>query len=424
MKRTIGLYEGVALYVVAVLGSGVLFLSGVTATIAGPASLLSWLMVSFISLPLAYTFACLAREYPDAGGAATFVRRSFGYHCGNIIGWFYFVTAAVGQTVVSMTGAFYLNEAFHLSGHARTLVACMILIIAGVTNYYGVKISGKVALGISSCLLLLLILAIFLSIPFINWNRFTPFVTEGWYSVGTAITLVFWAFFGWEAICNLANHFKNPKGEIVKSTFISVLMISMLFISLSVVTIGTGTYGNVESDLSPISVMLGERLGIGAKLITGCLALLICIGTSNAFVASLGQLGYALSRDGAFPKKLSVLQGSSQIPRRMIVFVVSFAIAGVITTELLSMTFKEILFIPTSLGIVVYIFSMAAGVKLFTKKQLPWWCSLLSLILCILVLPFFEFYIFVPVIVMFAYFMYMLLQNRMEKGDAKRERIR
>ncbi len=54
-------------------------------------------MGSFISLPLAYTFACLVREYSEAGDAAKFVRRPFGYHFGNIIGWFYFVTAAVGQ---------------------------------------------------------------------------------------------------------------------------------------------------------------------------------------------------------------------------------------------------------------------------------------------------------------------------------------
>lgn len=33
-KRTIGLYEGVALYVAAILGSGVLFLSGIAASIA------------------------------------------------------------------------------------------------------------------------------------------------------------------------------------------------------------------------------------------------------------------------------------------------------------------------------------------------------------------------------------------------------
>ncbi|MGP4079982.1 APC family permease [Pseudalkalibacillus sp. R45] len=417
-KKTIGLYEAVALYVAAILGSGVLFLSGVTASIAGPASLLSWLIVIVISFPLAYSFACLAREFPDAGGAATFVRKSFGNHMGNIVGWFYFVTAAVGQTIVSLTGAFYISDAFGLSDLENTFIAILILLIAGISNYSGVEVSGKVALILSSCLLGLLLITVMVSLPKVQLVHFTPFVPNGWTSIGTAITAIFWAFFGWEAICNLANNFKKPEKDIVNSTLVSAIIIGVLFIALSIVTIGTATYGFVEGDLSPIGVIIGNELGMGAKVITAVLAFLICTGTSNAFVASLAQLGYSLGRDGAFPKKLSQLHSPTQIPRRMIIFVIFFATAGVITTSLLSMTFNDILFIPTSLGILVYILSMAAGIKILNKGSLPWICSFIALILCVLVLPFFKLYIFVPVIVIGLYIVYMVLQKQIlsQKG--------
>ena len=36
MGKSIGLYQGIALYIAATLGSGILFLSGVTASMAGP----------------------------------------------------------------------------------------------------------------------------------------------------------------------------------------------------------------------------------------------------------------------------------------------------------------------------------------------------------------------------------------------------
>lgn len=411
-KRSIGLYEGVALYIAAILGSGVLFLSGVTASIAGPASILSWSIVVMISFPLAYSFACLAREYPDAGGAATFVRRSFGDHLGNVVGWLYFVTAAVGQTVVSMSGAFYISLAFGLDDFERAGLAIIILLIAGIANYHGVVVSGKVALVISACLLFLLLFTVLVSLVHIEWGNFTPFVSNGWYSIGKAVTVIFWSFFGWEAICNLAHHFKKPEKNIVQSTIVSAVIISILFLALSFVTIGTGTYGNIDSNLSPIGVMMGETIGVGAQIVTAILALIICIGTSNAFVASLAQLGYSLGRDGAFPKKLAVLHGTKQIPRRMVIFVVAFAIVGVVTTEFYSMSFNDILFIPTSLGVFVYILSMAAGVKLFANRTFPWWCSLLSLILCILVLPFFQLYLTAPFIVIVLYAGYMTLQKK------------
>lgn len=193
-NKSIGLFQGIALYIAAILGSGVLFLSGVTASIAGPASIVSWIIVILISFPLSYSFACLARQYPDAGGAATFVRNSFGYHVGNLVGWFYFITAAVGQTIVSLTGAFYVSSAFGFSHVVTALIAIFILVIAGISNYYGVNVSGKVALILSSCLLVILLFAVIVALPSVRWGNFTPFVPNGWYPVGTAITVIFWVF--------------------------------------------------------------------------------------------------------------------------------------------------------------------------------------------------------------------------------------
>lgn len=407
MNKTIGLYQGIALYVTAILGSGVLFISGATASVAGPASLLAWSVVIVLSFPLAYSFACLSREYPDAGGTATFVRLSFGYHLGNMVGWFYFVCATVGQTIVSLTGAFYVINALNLSPVYTTLVAFIILLIGGLTNYYGLRVSGRVALFISFCLILLLLSAVILSLPRIEWTNFEPFSPFGWKAVGTAITMIFWSFFGWEAICSLSNEFKNPEKNIVKSTLISAVIIGIIFLALSFVTIGTGTYGTVESNLSPVGVMMEQSLGIGAKVITALLAFVICTGTVNAFVASISQLGYSLSRDGAFPRWFVKIDSTSNTPRRVVILAIIIAALGVLMTELFTVTFFDLLFIPTSLGLTVYILSMASGLKLFKKLTLPWMTSLIALILCVMMLPFFELYITVPIGVAILYLAYM-----------------
>ncbi|MFD2656556.1 APC family permease [Gracilibacillus thailandensis] len=416
-NKSIGLFQGIALYMAAILGSGVLFLSSVTAAIAGPASIVSWLIVILINFPLAYSFASLAQKYPDAGGAATFVRNSFGYHLGNIVGWFYFVTAAVGQTIVSLTGAFYISQAFGLSHFESTITAIFILVIAGIFNYYGVNVSSKVAVILSSLLLILLVSAVLVSFTRIQWENFTPFVPNGWFSVGSAITVIFWSFFGWEAICNLAERFKSPEKDMVKGAVVSAVIIGLLFLSLSVVTIGTATFGSQESNLSPIGVIMEDTLGIGAKAITAVLALIICTGTANAFVASLTQLGYSLSRDGAFPKFFSRLYGTTQIPRQMVLFVICFSITGVLVTNALSLTFDDILFIPTSLGILVYVLSMAAGVKLLKNYTPAWWASLISFILCMLVIPFFQLYVFVPLVIVILYMVYMISKTMKGESD-------
>ncbi|GAB3433288.1 amino acid permease [Flindersiella endophytica] len=79
--------QGAALYLGAVLGTGVVALPSMTARAAGPASLLAWLALVVLSVPLAATFAGLAARYPDAGGVATYVRRAFGTGAAAVTGW-------------------------------------------------------------------------------------------------------------------------------------------------------------------------------------------------------------------------------------------------------------------------------------------------------------------------------------------------
>lgn len=87
LKTSISVWQGIALYVGAVIGSGILILPGMTAGVAGANALFSWGGMIFLSIPLAYTFALLAREYPSAGGVSTFVEKAFGRYVGALIGW-------------------------------------------------------------------------------------------------------------------------------------------------------------------------------------------------------------------------------------------------------------------------------------------------------------------------------------------------
>lgn len=68
LKQTISVSQGVALYVGAVLGSGILILPGMTASIAGSNALVSWMIMVALSIPLACTFAFLSIEFPSSGG--------------------------------------------------------------------------------------------------------------------------------------------------------------------------------------------------------------------------------------------------------------------------------------------------------------------------------------------------------------------
>ena len=133
----------------AVIGAGVLILPGITAALAGPASVLAWAIVSLLGVPLALTFAALASRYPDAGGVATFTTRAFGAGWGAATGWFYFVASATAQVLVPLTGAYYAASPLDLGRSGTFILAGMVLGAAVASNYGGLRVSGRVQLVLS-----------------------------------------------------------------------------------------------------------------------------------------------------------------------------------------------------------------------------------------------------------------------------------
>jgi amino acid efflux transporter len=56
----------------------------------------------------------LRELFPGAGGIATYVGQAFGPTVGGATGWAYFVAGSVGQTIVPLTGGYYVAQALNL----------------------------------------------------------------------------------------------------------------------------------------------------------------------------------------------------------------------------------------------------------------------------------------------------------------------
>src|SRR6266511_2874217 len=104
--------QGTALYIGAVLGTGVISLPALAAQAAGPASLLAWAGLLLLSIPLATTFAALGARSPDGGGVSTYARRAFGSKAATLVGWcFYFAIPIGAPTAAGFAGAYVADSA-------------------------------------------------------------------------------------------------------------------------------------------------------------------------------------------------------------------------------------------------------------------------------------------------------------------------
>ena len=389
LVRTIGLPQAVALYAGAVFGAGVLLLPGLAASLAGPASILSWAFDTLLGALLAGAFAALSVAMPEPGGVATYTMRAFGGAAGAAVGWMYFTGAAIGQIIVPIAGAAYLAGPLGLDRAGEYAAALLILAAPVAANLRGLKVSGNLALGLTALVALLLAAAAFVSLPHQRLAAWTPFAPHGWAAVGQGAVLLFFAFSGWEAIAPLAAEFRRPRHDIPRATVLAVAIVSVLYLALAAATIGAHVYGNPRLDSVSVALLLSGGfsggLGASAGAIAAVIAVIICLGTINAFIAGAARLAYALARERAAPDWLGKLDAHST-PAPGVWLIGLFAGCGIVLTYFAHLSLDFWLALPNTLVLLTYILGMAAGARLLRGAGRA--LAIATLIMCLAALPF------------------------------------
>lgn len=419
LKPTISVYQGIALYVGAVLGSGILILPGMTGGIAGQYALIPWIVMVLLSVPLALTFALLSIDSPSSGGVSTFAGKAFGYNAGAVVGWFFFIAGSFGQIIVSLTGGTYIAYAFQLHPAIAHIIAGFLLLISIISNYFGLKTSGYMQLVIASLTFIILAITIITSLPLISLNQFKfSFNSVHYHSYMQCILLIFWSFFGWEAISSLAPEFKNPKKRnIILSTIGALFIVGILYIGVALSVIGTNSYSNGSDAVSKsinyasLTEVVSKSLGINGSWGTGFLAFIICLGTMNAFVASMSRLGYSLAKEGMAPSTLSVLNKKNKTPTHSLLLVGAIAAIGLLSSFLFQIDLEKLVIIPNSLGISTYIIGSAAGIKLI-KPYYGKFLAIISLTTCLIAYFYIGSYLFLPLAITIACLLFIHLKKK------------
>lgn len=383
--------NAVALYASSVLGSGVLVLPGLAAKIAGPGSIVAWIMLSLASYPFAYTFASLSARRPESGGVYAFAKESFGFQVSTAVGWLFALWVITGAPAVTLIAASYLGYAFPLNRAETFIIAFGIILAAYVINYRGIVVSNKVQLAIIGSTVALLLATIVSSIFSVRMQNFTPFLPHGPLAVGTAGALIFWSYLGYENTSNVAEEFENPEKDFHRSIILSVLLIGALYIAIAFVTIGTLAY-EAGGSVAPFAVILSNVLGKYGAEGTALLAVFIIFGTVNAYTTGMSRVFYALARQGGLPRTLDHINARTRVPDRVLMGLLGSIAAVLIIYYFSQADLETVLLVPSGAAILIYVIGSAAGVKIFaprngrvSKKMI---LPAISLAISLVVLPF------------------------------------
>lgn len=146
--KTIKLRNAIALYTSSVLGSGILVLPGITARIAGPSSLIAWVILSLASVPFALTFSRLSSSRPETGGVYAFAKSAFGPSSSTAISWLFLLWEMTGAPAVALVASSYVGYTLGLSTIEVFVIGFAVLCSAFFINLAGIVVSNKVQLSI------------------------------------------------------------------------------------------------------------------------------------------------------------------------------------------------------------------------------------------------------------------------------------
>jgi len=348
--------RAVTLYVGALLGPSVLLLPGLAAAIAGPASILAWLGLLAVSGLLAMVFSALGRRYPGRSGAAGFAGAAFGPRAERAVAACFLIGVVLGAPVVCLIGAGYVAQLVG-GGHLVTVaIAAGLLLVVVVLTLGGGQASSTVQLSLVGVLVVLIVVAVAGASGHARIDNWTPFAPHGWSAIGTASTVLMLSFVGWEAIAPMTARLRSPNRQLPRVIASAFVITSVVYLALAGATVGV--LGPAAGSATPVADLLRIGIGQAGALAAAVAAVALTLAATNAYLSGAAEMVAALSGPRAR------LGGPRVLPLGVAgVGVVLLALTGtgwVDTTQLVAL--------PTTMFLAVYVATTAAGVRLLTGR--------------------------------------------------------
>jgi APA family basic amino acid/polyamine antiporter len=332
LPRRLGVVDGAAILVGAVIGSGIFVVPSLIARrIPEPGLVLAiWLFAGLLVICGGLVLAELGAMLPHSGGLYVYVREAYGPFWGFLYGWTNLLVVIPGS-VAALTAAFllYLGYFVQLPLWAEKALGVAILVGLAAVNARGVQWGARVqnlftflkVAGLAGLVLLAVILR-----PGPEGalaQNFSPFWPEQWRpgmlsAVGVAMISVLFAYEGWHFVGFVAGEIREPEKTVPRAIFLGVAIVIAVYLAANAAyfyvlgPIGIAASDRVASDAA--TTMIGP---LGGTLIT--LAILCStFGASNANVLAGPRIFFAMARDGLFFRSLAKVHPLYETPANAI----------------------------------------------------------------------------------------------------------
>jgi APA family basic amino acid/polyamine antiporter len=360
LKRVLGAADLVMLAIGAVIGAGIFGAIGTAAAgqvgpdgnvvryAAGPALILSFVLLGGACALAALCYAELASMIPQAGSAYAYSYATLGELVAWIIGWDLILEYAVGNVAVAISWGDYFNTlmrglgmelpVYLTTGYRTALLsstpevhalldsaprllgiplvnipAFAIVMIITVLLLRGAKESATANRVMVIIKLLVLGLFVAVGVTAINPANYTPFAPNGFTGIHQGAAIVFFAYIGFDAISTAAEETTNPQRNLPIGILGGLAVCTLIYVIVGIVITGIVPYSQlaVADPLARALELAGFTnvawiVAIGAMVSMGTVLLVFQYGQPRIF--------FAMARDGLLPRWAAKVDPKSRIP--------------------------------------------------------------------------------------------------------------
>ena len=329
LARTLSWPHLVALGVGAIVGTGILTLIGVASDRAGPAVLLSFVVAGAICACAALCYAEMATMIPASGSAYTYSYAVLGEIIAWVVGWSLILEYSLVVSAVAVGWSGYavgflkglgvtvpaaLANGPGLGGVVNLPAVAIIALVAGLLML-GTRESARVNTVLVLIKIVTLALFVGVALPHFDAANLHPFTPYGFgsptgaggvkYGVMGAAAIIFFAFYGFDAISTAAEEAKNPERDLAIGIVGSMLACTAIYMIVATAAVGALSYTRFGSSPEPLALILRE---LGQPKVATVIAAAAAVALPTVLLAFLygqSRIFLVMARDGFLPQALA-----------------------------------------------------------------------------------------------------------------------
>ena len=344
LKKTLSWPHLVALGIGAIIGTGIYTLTGVGAERAGPSVVLAFAACGVLCLCASLAYAEMATLLPAAGSAYTYTYSVLGEGLAWIVGWSLVLEYAVTCSAVAVGWSGYMvgllaSLGIHLpplllagphGGGVVNLPAVLITLAVTALLARGAKESATVNIALVAIKIVALAIFVGLTAMAVTPDHFTPFMPYGFASheqggqvrgVMAAAAIVFFAFFGFDAVSTSAEEVKNPGRDMKIGIIGSMVVCTAIYMVVAACAVGSWPYQEFARSGEPLAFILRSLDHPAAAVAIGVAAIIALPSVILVMMFGQTRVFFVMARDGLLPQGLSRLDPVRKAPVRLTLLV-------------------------------------------------------------------------------------------------------